>query len=263
MKPMTHKQPLAGLKALMTRPAHQAKGLQSLIENLGGCTTLFPTIEICTTQNKTLLDSIRKLNEYDTAIFVSANAVLHSIPLRPNPKPNITTIAIGPGTANALKQFDIPVDYLPEQFNSEGLLELMCLQNIKGKQIIIFCGENSRPLLSETLTRRGAHVTHAICYCRKKPNINIDKQLPILKTSGINFIISSSKESLQNLYGILGNKGQAWLQSIPVLVINQEMVELIRKYQLHQPDILSANATDHAIVDTLLKRARLSCGSFC
>ena len=63
---------LAGLRVLVTRPAHQAEELCALIERAGGIPVRFPTIEIAPPRNVEKLTSLlARLEEFDNAIGVA------------------------------------------------------------------------------------------------------------------------------------------------------------------------------------------------
>src|SRR3989344_2637611 len=114
---------LKGLTVLNTRPLSQAHLLNQLIKEEGGQVITLPMLEIEFT-------SAEKVNnDCDVAIFTSANATIN-LEKRKIFSPNILVVAIGKGTAAALKQKNLqPI--LPTAFNSEGLLALPCLQNVQ------------------------------------------------------------------------------------------------------------------------------------
>jgi len=243
-----NKQPLKNITILNTRPTHQSKALSEAIAALGGKTIVLPTIEIIPKQVNPI-----KLDNVDIAIFVSANAVhlglegkaFSQIPSR------TPIIAIGPGTASTLKQYDITNSIIPEQYNSDGILLLAEMQNIDDKNIIIFCGENARPLLKETLIQRDAKVTLVECYRRQCPTLNKKEKQRLLENT-IDIIISTSKESLNNLYVLLGDDGRKKLLKTPLLVISSNMKKLA-KTQAWQTIITAPNASNQAIVNTIAR----------
>lgn len=209
---------LSGKTLVITRPLHQAIPLAQQIQNWGGRTILFPTLEI-----KSILPASdgREL-QYDFGIFVSANAVRCAQPLF-NSNWALTNIAIGPGTAKALQDLHMQVDWVPSVHQSEGILALAILQEIAGKKFLIFCGENSRPLLKNSLMRRGAAVDELICYRRQCPQINGTNALKQWRHEGIDLIISTSLESLENLWRIFGGIDNEWLWNVCLLVISPAM----------------------------------------
>lgn len=237
---------------LVTRPQHQAAPLCELIRQAGGNPLVFPTIQIEPLTHEAIFQNIiHHLSDYDLAIFVSANAVLPVCPLVNWPS-KLPIMAIGPGTAKALAQFGLIPAPLPEKFSSEGLMELPALKAIKNKKIILFCGENPKPLLSETLLSRGAEVTVAISYRRLCPMLKDSTRLTLLATA-IDAIVTTSPESLHNLIKLLASN-RAWLLSIPLVVISQKMVQLATNLGFQAPIILAENATDEAVVQALKTR---------
>jgi len=236
---------LAGLGVLVTRPEHQADALCQLIEKNGGKAIRFPTMIIQPASDQTRLKNLMR-KHYDIAIFVSANAVSHAMPLWPVHALKI--IAIGHGTAKALQKNNAHVDAIPQNYNSEGLLALPMLDQIKGKAIVIFCGENSRPLLRETLEKRGAHVESAICYRRKCPAINA---LPTLPPESIDLIISTSQENLRNLTTLLPMSNNPWLYNKQLLVISPTMADLAHQLGFTKKSVVAKNASDQAVADAV------------
>ncbi len=165
---------------------------------------------------------------------------------------HLMTVAIGPGTARALSNHQINVDLMPLQHNSEGLLSLPELQLVAGKRIAIFCGDNARPLLKHTLQARGATITEASCYRREKPQMESEDVWNIISAQAINSVVTTSCESLQNLFALIGPKALSWISTRPLLVISERIKTLAIKMGVSKP-LLAANATDQAIIEALLR----------
>ncbi len=233
---------------LNTRPAAQAGALSTLIEAAGAKAIHFPCIEIIPTDPHTLKTQIAALGPIDYAVFLSANAVHAALPVWPMIHPTI--IAIGPGTDQALAQFERSANYIPQHFSSEGLLELPLLKKLGGKKIVVFCGENSRPLLARSLRERGALVRECICYQRRCPSQNTE-QLSFIQSQKISAIISTSLESLNNVYYLLGSEGRDWLLNTTMLVISPAMAERCRELGFTHPALVAKNASNAAIMECL------------
>ena len=70
---------LASRRIVVTRPAGQALHFAEMIRAAGGGPMMFPTIDIAPLKDNTALDAVlARLNQFDLAVFVSANAVLHA-----------------------------------------------------------------------------------------------------------------------------------------------------------------------------------------
>jgi uroporphyrinogen-III synthase len=255
---------LTGLTVLVTRPKPQGEELCGLIQQAHGQPIFFPTLEICPTENKTdLAKKIKKLDQFDWLIFVSAHAVLHSAALIHSIWPvlpqHIKIAAIGESTAKMLKTMGLPVHISPKtNWNSEGLLALAEFQRVAGKKIALVRGEGGRELLSHLLIARGAILTDMVAYRRRLPVLDVALYSYLIRTHQINVVISTSGESLQNLKTLF--KEHCWddLCKIPLVVISQRLESLAIKLGF-TTCLLAKNATHHAIIEILLQNKEILC----
>ena len=229
---------------LNTRPADQAKELTLLLQETGADVIELPCINIIKTTNS------QELKRCDYAIFLSANTVPFAKTHWKDSSAKI--IAIGSGTQNALEKAGFSVDVIPEHFSSEGLLELPELTKPHQKKILIFCGEDGRKVLADTLKARGAVVSECISYTRACPHFDNATQLPTLIQSSIDLIISTSAESLNNLVTMLSPAGRSWLFNKQLLVISPKMAELAKQLGFSKPAIVAKDASNAAIVEIFL-----------
>lgn len=240
---------LENLVILNTRPTHQAQELNAKLEALGAKVISFPTIEITAIEDQTSLQqAINNLAQQEIAIFISPNAVLKTIPYLAKPWPtNVKLAAVGAGTKQTLTKFGLTIDFYPtQQFNSEALLALPELQQIKNKKIILFRGENGRELLVNTLQDRGALLTTISCYRRTLP-----KNMPELDTHP-DVIICTSNTGLQNLVTLLEKQNLNWLLNTQLLVISHRIADFAQKLGFVKPALIADNASLDAIVKTLI-----------
>ena len=234
---------MAKLCILNTRPTHQAFELTQQLESIGANVIELPMIEI-----KTLAinENINNIKSSNIVIAVSANVIGALSSIWPKDlEPYV--IAIGPGTAQALQHMGIHVSSTPEHYSSEGILSMPILQDVADKNIFILCGQDPKPLLSDTLIQRGANVSQIICYHRICPHPT-QEQLHSLVSKPINLIISTSQANLKNLYSILGGSHSDWLSQIPLLVVSQSMLELAQSYQHQAPIHVAKDASNASLV---------------
>ena len=103
-------------------------------------------------------------------VFVSTNAVQYAFPLLPDQLPlDIGVAAIGQATANALDAVGLPATLVPERMDSEGLLALPELADLRGRHVIVLRGNGGRELLADTLVERGATLQQVEVYRRRLP----------------------------------------------------------------------------------------------
>ena len=162
---------LAGRRVVVTRPAGHAAHLAALIRAAGGEPVLFPVLEILDAEDlQPLLALVERLDTFDLALFVSANAVDKALALvlaRRAWPAALRVATVGRGSARALERHGFAAVIAPsERFDSEALLDLPELKDVAGKRVVIFRGEGGRELLGDTLAARGATVEYAECYRR-------------------------------------------------------------------------------------------------
>lgn len=226
--------PLAGCAILVTRPAEQAEGLAAGILRSGGTPILFPTLAIMPPHDpKALSHSIARLRDFDLIIFVSPTAVERAWPFileRHGDWPEGFLIAaVGQGSVRALRGFGIRQILAPEkEADSEHLLAMPELQDVRGRRVLVVRGEGGRELLAETLRRRGAQVEYAECYRRARPDVDAAPLLRLWRQNGIHAVTITSTEILANLVELLGAVGLELLRTTPVFVLHERIAESAR-----------------------------------
>lgn len=139
-------------RILLLRPGSQTGRLERLLAENGMETRSMAMLEIAPVPH----DLPTEPDQFHGLIYTSRNAVIHG-PVPANS--NTVCISIGPGTAAALRTRnpDLKIE-VPERTDSEGLLALDALQNIKGQRWLIVTGRDGRDLIPKTLKTRGADV---------------------------------------------------------------------------------------------------------
>jgi uroporphyrinogen-III synthase len=247
---------LTDLRVLVTRPSHQAEHLASLIETQGGRAVCIPTIEILPPNDPTALATcVDRLREFDMAIFVSANAVQKGMELitacHGSFPGNVVVACVGLGSARELHRFSIPAIVPTTRFDSEGLLALAELQQVKNKAIAIFRGEGGRELLGRTLRERGAHIEYAECYRRAKPGQATTALLQSWESAKIDIVTTTSVDGLRNLVEMVGKQQLKALNNTPIVVISQRMADVCHELGFEADILVATRASDEAIVQTI------------
>ena len=228
---------LEGRGVVITRPAHQSDALAALIREHGGRPLLFPVIEIRDVEDTAALDAIiRRLDDFDLAIFVSPNAVqkgwaaIHarrSFPLR------LAIATIGRASARELRQLGASHVIEPhEGTDSESLLAMPELEAVAGKRIVIFRGVGGRELLRETLEARGASVEYAECYRRMRSQADVASIAAAWGRGEIDAVVVTSSEGLRNLREMLGDAARDHLARTPLFVPHSRIAATARELGL-------------------------------
>ena len=226
---------LQGLHVLVTRPEHQAEHLCQLIEQQGGVTVRFPTIEIVEIdilpENLTLATNpLLKLSNCRWLLFTSANAVNFALKANGGKIAGFKVAqvgAIGQATAKALQLAGLQVDLMPTTgFDSEALLAMPELQQVNDQNILIVRGQGGREELANVLRSRGANVDYWEVYRRVIPKIQNNAVFVLLEQDLLDVIIITSYEALQNLMAMLDTDYHKKLVKIPLVVISDRISRL-------------------------------------
>jgi uroporphyrinogen-III synthase len=249
--------PLNNQCILNTRPAHQQDGLKSLLEAEGAQVIGFPAIEIIECETTDFLLSLNEnIEHYHIAVFVSRNAVdgafrfLEAKALATNLKLGV----IGDGSRRALADYvnDLDARLIQAQpYNSEGLLATTELQQVKGKNILIFRGQQGRNLLGDELRKRGATVSYCEVYRRKVPDYDADCFALLTRQRFPTIAIFTSNEGMNNILNLTCGRMRQKLLDIPWLLISERMRESAVNLGHNAATIIASIADDEGILQTI------------
>ena len=166
-------------KLLITRAEQAGSDLQSFLNENGYHSYCQPLFDYQANDTEKSLLEILKNTQAQSAsvekspiiIFVSVAAVKFAEQLKAisswltllGEQPQV--IAVGNATQQALAELGIFAT-VPEKQQSEGVLALPCLQNVKQASVIIVRGDGGRELIADTLTARGANIHYFESYQR-------------------------------------------------------------------------------------------------
>lgn len=163
--------PLFGKRVVVTRTRQQSSELSKKLAQLGADVIELPTIRIEQPKDlKTFGQLVMDSHTYDWIVFTSPNGVERFFEMFYKLYHDARSIggakiaAIGPGTAEKIKQFHLAVDLLPEKFVAEGLIAAFKDQNVENQTILWVKAEQAREVITNELTGMGAIVDEAIAY---------------------------------------------------------------------------------------------------
>lgn len=158
-------QPLTGRRILVTRARHQAGKLSDALRALGAEPVEVPVLEIQPPASYDDLDrALRQLDTYDWLIFTSANTV--QAVLNRAGQISLThakIAAVGEATAAAFRKSGLHVDYVPQNYVAESLIDSFP-EDVTGKRILLARASVARDVIPDALRARGAEVHIADAY---------------------------------------------------------------------------------------------------
>ncbi len=215
---------------MVTRPAGQAAHFATALTEAGAIPVLYPVLEIRDIEDTApVLDAAIRLDSFDLAVFVSPNAIEKALALilpRRSWPAGLRVAALGKSSERELARNGIrDVISPPLRFDSEALLELPELIDVRGKRVIIFRGDGGREVLGDTLKSRGASIEYVSCYRRTRPQLDPAPLLKLWEVGQLDAVTLTSSEGLRNFHDMIGRLGQAWLKKTPAFVPHVRIAE--------------------------------------
>lgn len=194
---------------------------------------------------------IENLDQFNYAIFISANAAEIGLPLIAQHWAKLPSaiefLAVGQQTAGLFDAYGYSVSCPSKQPNTEGMLrELSQLQDLEGKSIVIFRGGEGRQTLGSELIERGAKVVYCNLYQRVIEPDQVEQAQAYLKQASC--LVAHSGELLQGM-------GDNAVSHIPLVVPSARIAELAG--QMGYTDIeVAQNALPESMFDAVLRIGR-------
>jgi len=166
------KRPLFGRRIVVTRTRRQAGALSAKLLLLGADVIELPTIRIELPEDLMEFgELVRDAYQYDWLVFTSPNGVTAFFDMffklyqDSRNIGNVRIAAIGPGTAQRIRDYHLTVDVQPDDFIAEAVVEsLRQFESVENLKFLLVRAENTRDVLPKRLTQLGAIVDEAIAY---------------------------------------------------------------------------------------------------
>ena len=247
--------PLTGVGVLVTRPAHQAAGLASAIEEVGGTAIRFPTLQIVGHDAAIVRAAAQLLPRPDIVIFVSSNAVRFGVHVAGTAR----IAAIGDATAAAVRAAGRSVDIMASDgFDSEHLLATTELANVSGKNITIIRGQGGRELLADTLRERDAQISCLSVYERGMA-AHTEHEIATLvrqwQAGEIDVVTAMSVASFLNLVALLPESALYLLARTRLVTPAARVLKEVLTHFPNQPTFLSDGPDAAAMVEAIIRIA--------
>src|SRR5213075_3048044 len=164
--------PLLGKRVIVTRTRKQASVLSDKLRALGAYVIELPTIRIEPPSDlREFAELVQDAHVYDWIVFTSANGVdaffdiFFKLYDDGREIGGARIAAIGPATAQRLKDFHLHVDLQPDEFVAEGLVREFKKQgSIENLRILLVRAEKARDTLPKELSAMGAIMDEGFAY---------------------------------------------------------------------------------------------------
>lgn len=194
---------------VVTRPLDQQQELMESLQQQGYQAVHRPLMAITAIADDQLPIAIQArqclldLDQYDGIIAISRNASEMALDwidrYWPQAPVQMSWFAVGPTTAEPLRQAGFNVTMPQSRYDSEGLLACQQLshERVNGQRWLIFRGIGGRETLANTLRQRGARIDYAELYQRQPVSYNPQDWQAILQQKPM--VLLSSGQALDLL----------------------------------------------------------------
>ena len=236
---------LHGRVVVITRPVGTASALARKVRALGGVPLRLPGLALRAVADTTVARTVLSAALTDEVIvFTSPAAVRHAAALLPL-RTTATVLAVGQGTARALRRYGVVAPLTPRRQDSEGLLELPQLQALHGHRLALIGAPGGRGVLREQLAARGALLRELHVYQRVPPRLDRRHVQALLSLPPSAQVLLSSAEALHNLQQLLPLPAWTHLCAATAVVSSERLADAARAAGFRRIRIAaSAGSTD-------------------
>jgi uroporphyrinogen III methyltransferase/synthase len=247
--------PLLGKRIVVTRTRKQASALSSKLRALGAHVIELPTIRIEPPGNlREFAELVQDAHIYDWIVFTSANGVEAFFNIFFKLYDDVREIggvriaAIGPATAQRLKDLHLHVDLQPEEFVAEAVVrEFQKQGSIENLRILVVRAEKAREVLPKELSAAGAIVDEAFAYRTVPETRDTHGAQRQLAQRGADLITFTSSSTVENFVAL----GLPWPKGMRIASIGPITSKTVRDQGLN----VDAEARRHDI-DGLVQAIR-------
>lgn len=149
------------------RPQGQHDTLRSAAARLGARTVALSPWRVALHNDAQARAAMQDAATCDLLVFTSpsaAEAASRLLPLHELHEDRV--VAVGQGTARALRNHGARHVHVPTRMDSEGLLALPCMQNLAGKRVALVTAPGGRGVIAQQITARGGTLLRTDVYER-------------------------------------------------------------------------------------------------
>jgi len=198
--------PLFGKRIAVTRTRKQAGELVHSLRELGADAYELPTIRIEEPKDKkAFYELVLDSHGYDWIVFTSPNGVdaffkaFYEIYRDARDIGAARIAAIGPATAERVRNYRLTVDLQPEKFVAESLLaELQKETSVENLKFLLPRAEGAREMLATELSKLGAIVDEAVAYRTVPETEDVSGGIRRFREEGADLITFTSSSTAEN-----------------------------------------------------------------
>jgi len=252
--------PLAGKRVVVTRTRTQAGVLRNQLRTLGADVLELPTIRIEPPSDlRAFAELVQDAHAYDWIIFTSPNGVNAFFELFYKLYDDAREIgaariaAIGPATAQRIRDFHIHVDLQPDEYVAEAVVREFKKQGgVENLRILLARAEKARDVLPRELSAMGAIVDEGLAYQTLPETNDENGARRRLAEEGADMITFTSSSTVENFVAL----GLPWPAGMQVASIGPVTSRTARELGL-QVDVEARRHDIPGLVEAIRKHYRV------
>lgn len=258
--PRDEGRPLEGRTIVVTRAAAQAQRFTQMLEAAGARVIEAPAIVIGPPASWEPLDTaLRALPTFTWLVFTSVNGVtmvdrrLSALGLTWPAIAGRRVAAIGPATADALREHGVRVDVVPAEYRAEGLIERLRGLLTAGDRVLLPRAAQTRDVLVTGLRALGVDVVEAPAYATRRAADSDRTRLgEALAASGIDVVTFTSSSTARNFAEMFSEaERRAWRGRVAIASIGPITAATAAEYGL-ATDIMPTEYTIPALARAII-----------
>ncbi|MCD9027788.1 uroporphyrinogen-III synthase [Luteimonas sp. BDR2-5] len=221
---------LAGYYVISLRPRGGHAPLRRAAARLGARLFALSPWRIARHDDPATRAALRAATMADRVVFTSPAAVAAAARLQPLATAGAGTwLAVGSGTAQALRRAGVDTVVAPTRMDSEGLLALPAMQLAPGDSVGLVTAPGGRGHIAAAVAAVGATLRRADVYARVPVAVSDARVAALLRCDGPWLLPLSSGEALQCVDDQLPDAARARLRGARVLAASDRLAALARE----------------------------------
>ncbi len=255
------REPLFGMRVLVTRAAEQSAELASALRTAGAEPVLVPMIALLPSQDSASLSALDAalddLADYDGMVFASSNGVRclaarareRGAELRSFPG---QVFCVGQKTAEAALAVGLPVHLVATgRSDAEGLLaQILQATPAAGRRFLLPRSDVGRTVIADGLRAAGAEVDSLEAYRNVRPAVDVAALRHDLEAGTLAALTFTSPSTVEHFVELLDDDARRAISDCIVAAVGTTTAAALRERGI-EPDVVPKRPDVRALVDAL------------
>jgi uroporphyrinogen III methyltransferase/synthase len=260
------KQPLFGMRVLVTRALDQSAELASVLRTAGAEPVLVPMIALVEPEDPERLAAldaaIDGLSDYDGLVFASSNGVRFLAARARERGGDLSSVrgqvfCVGQKTGEAALAAGLPVHLVATgRSDAEGLLaQILQAAPAQGRRFLLPRSDIGRTVIADGLRAAGAQVDSIEAYRNVRPDVDVASLRHDLEAGTLGALTFTSPSTVEHFDELLDDAARRAAQDCIIAAVGSTTAAALRARGI-APDVVPKRPDPRALVDALTAHVR-------